>query len=281
MKRAFLAAFLAAGLTLTAQAGVVRSGFNAGTLGRTDDASSASKPLGFSGAINFGGNTYNKVFDNNGNVTFDAALSAFTPFGIGSLNRAIIAPFFADVDTRNTASGITAYGTGTVDGYGAFGVTWKDVGYYNQKADKLNTFQLVLIDRADTGAGNFDIEFNYDKIQWETGDSSGGINGLGGTSAGIGYANAPGQPVFELPGSGVSGSFLDSNSATGLIYGSNVGMNGRFIYHVRDGMVVCDVFTPIPEPATLGFGLALAGICVGGRFRSARRGSKAVVAGTN
>lgn len=282
MYRSFFAALIATGLTLTSQAGVVRSGFNAGSLGRTDDASSASRSLGFSSPINFGGGSYSKVFvNNNGNVTFDAALSAFTPFGIGSLNRAIIAPFFADVDTRNSASGMTAYGGGTVDGRQAFGVTWKDVGYYNQKADKLNSFQLVLIDRADTGAGNFDIEFNYDKIQWETGDGSGGINGLGGTSAGIGYANAPGQPVFELPGSGVAGSFVDSNLGAGLIYSSNVGIAGRFVYHVRDGVVVCENMTPIPEPATLGFGLALAGICMGGRFRTARRGSGLRSPGSN
>lgn len=272
MIRALLAAFIATGLTFTSHAGVVRSGFDAGSMGRNDDSSSASRSLGFSNTINFGGTSYSKLYvNNNGNVTFDAALSAFTPFGVGSLNRAIIAPFFADVDTRNSASGIATYGTSLVDGNEAFGVTWRDVGYYNRKADKLNSFQLVLINRPDTGAGNFDIEFNYDSIQWESGDGSGGVNGIGGTSAGIGYANAPGLAAFELPGSGVAGSFLDSNTTTGLIYNSNIGLNGRYLYHVRDGVVtMCGDLTPIPEPATAGFGLALAGICLGGRLRPAR-----------
>ncbi len=273
MKRALLAALAATGLALTSHAGVVRPGFDAASMGRNDDSSSASRPLGFSNPIHFGGTSYSKLFvNNNGNVTFDSPLSAFTPFGIGSLNRAIIAPFFADVDTRNAASGIAAYGSGFVDGYEAFGVTWKDVGYYNSKADKLNSFQLVLVNRPDTGAGNFDIEFNYDRIQWETGDGSGGVNGLGGTSAGIGYANAPALSAFEMTGSGVAGSFLDSNTTTGLIYSSNIGMNGRFLYQVRDGLIVAqDNISPIPEPATLGFGLALFGVCAGGRFRSAHR----------
>jgi hypothetical protein len=274
MKRTLLAALTASAFTLATHAGVVRSGFDAGSMGRNDDSSSAARPLGFSNAINFGGSSYTRAFvNNNGNITFDAALSAFTPFGLGSLNRAIIAPFFADVDTRNAASGIATYGTSFVDGYEAFGVTWKDVGYYNRGADKLNSFQLVLINRPDTGAGNFDIEFNYDRIQWETGDRNGGVGGLGGTSAGVGYANAPGLAAFELPGSGVAGSFLDSNTATGLIYSSNVGVNGRFLYRVRDGVVVTcapPAPSPIPEPTTAVFGLALFGVCVGRRFRRGR-----------
>jgi hypothetical protein len=38
--------------------------------------------------------------------------------------------------------------------------------------DKLATFELLLVDRSDTGAGNFDVEFNYDTVQWETGDAA-------------------------------------------------------------------------------------------------------------
>jgi len=61
-----------------------------------------------------------------------------------------------------------------------------------------------------SGVGNFDIEYNYNKNQWETGDASGGNNSLGGTSAHMGYSNGSGNPgtSFELPGSGTPGSFL-------------------------------------------------------------------------
>ncbi|MCK7490428.1 MAG: hypothetical protein MZW92_00410 [Comamonadaceae bacterium] len=67
--------------------------------------------------------------------------------------------------------------------------TWIDVGYFSTAADKLNSFQLILTDRSDTGAGNFDIEFNYDRILWETGGAGGGVNGFGGTSAAAGYTD--------------------------------------------------------------------------------------------
>ena len=124
--------------------------------------------IGFS--INFFSNAYSQLFvNNNGNVTFNSAQSDYTPSGLGGgySGQAIIAPFFADVDTRGEGSGLTSYGTGSYAGNIAFGVTWPAVGYYEEGTDKLNTFQLILVDRADVGAGDFDIYFNYDQIQWE------------------------------------------------------------------------------------------------------------------
>jgi hypothetical protein len=200
--------------------------------------------------------------NNNGNVTFNAPLGTFTPFNLGTTTVPIIAPFFADVDTRNLASGITAYGPGTVNGRPAFGVTWPAVGFFASNANALNTFQVVLIDRSDTGAGNFDIEFNYDQIQWETGQASGGnAQGLGGNSARAGFANGSGT-FFEIPGSAVNGAFLDGslfniNGTTGgLIASSNIGVPGRWLFTVRDGQVV----TEVPEPATLVTFGAVAGL---------------------
>ncbi len=269
MKLPLLAVLAATSLMSELSAGVVRSGFESASLGRNDDSSSIARSLEFSSAINFGGTSFTELYvNNNGNVTFTSPLSAFTPFGLASLNRAVIAPFFADVDTRHAASGVTTYGTGAVDGHAAFGVTWKDVGYYNKKSDKLNSFQLVLIDRPDTGSGNFDFEFNYDKIQWEAGDASRGASGLGGTTASIGFAFPDGDSVFQLGGSGAGGSFLDANSATGLIYNTRGGTNGRYLYQVRSGEVLPP--TPIPEPASIVFGLALVAVCASGRRRRAR-----------
>ena len=74
---------------------------------------------------------------------------------------------------------MVTYGVDTVNGHPAFGVDYENVGYYGTHTDKLNSFQLILIDRSDTGiAGAFDIEFDYDKVQWEAGDASNGIDGL-------------------------------------------------------------------------------------------------------
>jgi hypothetical protein len=63
--------------------------------------------------------------------------------------------------------------------------SWSAAGFDTRR----NSFQIVLLDRSDTGTRNFDIELNYDKVEWETADSNGGVNGLGGYAAQAGYAN--------------------------------------------------------------------------------------------
>jgi hypothetical protein len=229
-------------------AGAVRPGFNQNDLAANDDGSTDQVPIGFT--INFFGAEYSDLYvNNNGNVTFDDSLSTFTPFPITTTGVKIIAPFFADVDTRGAGSDIVRYsfGTDTVNGRPAFGVNWVNVGYFNEKTDKLNSFQLVLIDRSDIGAGDFDIEFNYDRIEWETGDASDGVDGLGGSSARAGYANGL-DATIELPGSAVNGAFLDANLQTGLVYSSlNSDEPGRYVFRVRNGVV-----TDLPPIANAG-----------------------------
>jgi hypothetical protein len=246
--RSLLAALLVCALALVGSSAmasgpnavITNANCQATELAANDDGSSPNVALPF--AINFFGNTYSSLWvNNNGNVTFDGPLSEFTPSPILSEQTPIIAPFWADVDTRGTGSGTTHYGSisagaAEVGGHQAFCVNWIGVGYFGSHTDKLNSFQLVLIDRSDTGAGNFDIEFNYDQVQWETGDASGGSGGLGGSSARVGYSNGT-TSSFELPGSAVNGAFLDSNMATGLI-NNNVNsplQPGRYVFPVRNG----------------------------------------------
>src|SRR5262249_8171730 len=144
---------------------------------------------------------------------FLSGLSQFTPNGLATgVGQPMIAPFFADVDTEGAGSGLVKYGTDIVNGFAAFGVEWPAVGYFFSHVAKLNTFELILINRSDTGAGNFDIEFNYNVVQWETGDASGGSNGLGGTSVAVGYSNGlsgASNVFFQLPGSLVNGALID------------------------------------------------------------------------
>jgi hypothetical protein len=246
-------------------------GFQTNILARNDDGSTGQVALPFT--ANFFGVNFNSLYvNNNGNVTLDQPLGTYTPFDLNSTATQIIAPFFADVDTRNLASGVTTYGVGTFGGRTTFGVDWfhnpddntdPGVGYYGSHADKLNSFQLLLVDRSDTGAGNFDIVFNYRQIQWETGDASGGSGGLGGASARAGFSNGTGDPgsFFEIPGSAVNGAFLDSNATTGLIHTSNIDVAGRWVFQARNG----DVLPPtVPEPSSLAMcaigGLSLIGI---------------------
>src|SRR4051794_19825536 len=213
---------------------------NTNVLPANDDGSTGSVALPFT--VNFFGNEHSSLFvNNNGNVTFDSSMSTYTPFGLtaGGIPE-VIGPFFGDVDTRGTGSDLVHYGATTFGGRQAFCVNWDGVagvGYYSNGTDKLNKFQLLLVDRSDSGAGNFDIIFNYDQIQWETGGASGGSDGRGGYSAHVGYSNGSGDTgtFFELPGSGINGALLDSN-ASGLIHDSRNSVTpGRYIFSVRNG----------------------------------------------
>ena len=213
--------------------------FSQNSIPANDDGSSALLPLGFS--VNFFGKNRNSVYvNNNGNVTFDAALQTYTPFGLEGTRREIIAAFFADVDTRPVGSKLVTYGRSVINDRPAFGVNYLNVGYYNEHLDKYNSFQLILIDRSDTGAGNFDIEFNYARISWETGDASGGVNGFGGVSASVGWSNGSGDPgtSWELPGSMVPGSFLDSSSRALINTRYNSKTVGRYQFRARDGILI-------------------------------------------
>ena len=238
-----------------------RAGFNGTALPANDDGSSPQTALGFT--ANYYGSNYMSAFvNNNGNLTFDTSLSEFTPFGLTTnLGTPIIAAFFADVDTRGAGSGLTRYGTGIVDGRVAFGATWDGVGYFIGRADKLNSFQLLLINRGDTGDGNFDIEFNYNSIQWESGSASGGTNGLGGNSARAGFSAGTGVPgtFAELAGSGVNGAFLDSGPNSLAAGSLNSGVAGRYVFTVRNGAVITPTLTT-PAPAGLLAGLLGAGL---------------------
>ncbi|HUP87240.1 MAG TPA: nidogen-like domain-containing protein [Acidimicrobiales bacterium] len=211
-------------------------------LAANDDGSTAQQNLGFS--INFFGKSYDKLYvGNNGYVTFDAPSSTYTPYSMASATAPIIAPFFADVDTRGQGSLVTYSfgGAPAANGEPAyFCVDFVNVDYYNAlatgHASKLNSFQLLLIDRSGAPGGrpgDFDIVFNYDKVVWETGDASGGSAGLGGLSARVGYSN--GNPTYstEVAGSGTNGALLDGGS-TALVSGSlNSSQPGRYIFPVR------------------------------------------------
>lgn len=234
-----------------ATATTIVSGFNGNSLAANDDLSTSQVMIGF--AVNFfGTNTSSLYVNNNGNLTFTQPLSHFTPFGLGSTLTLgfgpIIAPFFADVDTR--VGNVATYGTGTFNGDAAFGANWPNVGYFSGHTNKLNNFQTLLVDRVDTGAGNFDIYFNYGQIQWETGDASRGQNGLGGDCAAVGYTNglSGAQNVsFNWPGSLVCNSFLDGGTAP-LIHATNDNTPGQLYFQVRNGNVVSP--SPVPEPGT-------------------------------
>lgn len=217
----------------------------ANQLATTDDGNSVNVDLtGIFGAagLNFFGSSYTSVWvNNNGNVTFGQSLSTYTPGGLtNAAGIPIIAPFWADVDTRggtnlpptpggnSTGANRVFYDVDVANGI--FTVTWDDVGYYSSATDKLNAFQLQFIKRGDEG--NFDIVFRYENINWTTGNASGGAGGLGGTVARAGWNNGAGT-FFELPQSGNQGEILDLPATDG-----NTGVDGLWVFHVIDGLIV-------------------------------------------
>jgi len=226
------------------------AGFLSNTLARNDDGSTGCVDIGFD--VDFFGAVFSCLFvNNNGNITFDTNLSTFTPFDLTSTGRQIIAPFFGDVDTRSAGSPVT-YGQDVVNGRPAFAANWIDVDCFSSSSSRdsniRNSFQLVIIDRSDIAPKDFDFEFNFDKIAWESGQASGSnFDCLGGVSARVGFSDGTGDPdtFFELPGSAVNGAFLDNGPAdTALILNSlNSDVDGRYLFTVRSGQV-----SPEPEP---------------------------------
>jgi hypothetical protein len=254
-------AIVVSATALAANAGAIRDSalFNTNSIPANDDGSSLQTNLGF--AVNINGTSYSSVYvNNNGNITFAAPLDTYTPTGITTSSRPIIAPFWADVDTRGTSSNLTRYSSGTLNGANVFGVNWIGVGYFNSQSDKLNSFQLILTDR---GAGNFSIEFNYDQILWETGGASQGVNGFGGSPARVGYTIGTGAAV-ELAGSGITRAFLDSGPSGTRLIGNSIGSSvlGRYIFNAQGGVITpSEPPTGVPLPGSLALlGLGLIGM---------------------
>ncbi len=219
------------------------AGFGESSMPRLDDSPSLFIDLTavMPGGLNFFGTTYTGLFLNyNGSVTFGTALEEYTPTAItATSNIPIIAPFWADTDTRGGATGASPGGTSTGsnlvwydldDTSHTFTATWDDVGYFSQHLDKLNAFQLQLV--AVGTSGDFDITFRYESINWTTGDASGGDGGLFGQVAVAGYSSGDGENFFQLEQSGNQAAMLALPTA------SNGSTPGLFSFSIRQGVPV-------------------------------------------
>lgn len=220
--------------------------FGLSTLGPNDDSSSGPVDFEFC----FFEQRFSRLWvNNNGNVSFNGPLATYTPFYPS--NIPMLAPFFADVDTRGPGSGLVQYGVGHIGATPVFVANWLDVGYYQKHTELRNNFQLVIFALS---GGDFDIEFNYGAMGWETGDASNGHGGHGGQSAMVGYSNGAGD-TYSLPGSLVPGSFIDGSPRELRTVHINTNVPGRILIECRD----CQgSLNETPEPS----GLSLAGLAI-------------------
>ncbi|MDP4724611.1 MAG: gliding motility-associated C-terminal domain-containing protein [Crocinitomicaceae bacterium] len=208
-----------------------------------DDGSTGLIPIPFT--FNLYGQAYNSLYiNNNGNVTFTGPLSTFSATAFPSVGNAIVAPFWADVDTRNGNGQVLYKITPT-----AVYVNWVDVGYYAFHGDKLNTFQLIITNGSDPVIDGGNVAFCYQNMDWTTGDASQGVNGFGGVPATCGANKGDGLAYFLIsrfdhPGNDFDGALGNPDGIDWLDYKSFAfdASNGGNIPPIPEGIASCDTF---------------------------------------
>jgi len=180
-----------------------------------DDGSTGLIPIPFSFCL-YGSNYTSMYINNNGNVTFDVPYSTFSAVGFPSASYVMVAPFWADIDTRGIGSVWYKVSPTSVH------ITWEDCGYFNVHTDKRVTFSLIITDGTDPeiGVGN-NVAFCYQNMDWTTGDASSGVAGFGGVPATVGCNKGDGAAFvqfgrFDSPGTAYFGPYATNNQVSWL-----------------------------------------------------------------
>jgi hypothetical protein len=182
---------------------------------RNDDWSTDTVTLPFN--FCFYGDTITKLFiNNNGNISFGSPCSTFTANSFPDTTFRMVAPIWSDVDTRDSIlSGVVYFKI--FSNYMV--VQWDSVGYYDSHADRRNTYQLIISDgNTSPLPEQKNIGFCYKKMEWTTGDVSGGVGGLGGTPATVGVNYGDGVNYLQI------GLYNDSTYNYDGPYGANDGV---------------------------------------------------------
>ncbi|MGH9406707.1 MAG: nidogen-like domain-containing protein [Terriglobia bacterium] len=214
---------------------IMTGGGNAANVGGSANDDGFDGPINLPFSLNFFGTTYNQFYaNNNGNISFNDGIPAFTPTGPTGATEPLISPYFGDVDTRNSASGLMYVNTSNPH---QVIVTWDSVGYYDSNADKLNSFQLVLNDPNTVPSGEGVIGFFYGQMQWEVGDDSGGTDGL---CAGTSFTDGTCTPAAVGFGDGAgNGQILEGSINPGI----SSTVNDKYVW-----FDVNSSGTPVPVP---------------------------------
>ena len=207
------------------------AGFGSGVLPGNDDGSSAEIDIGaaFPRGLPYFGQTYRSIYvNNNGSITFGGATGLFTPQLFPQTGNRMIAPFWADVDTR-TGGRPARNGVYWDLRPGQLVVTWYRVGFYPNDDSRQNTFQLIITSNEILDQDNlWRVEIRYGRLEWTTGGASGGSGGFGGTPAQAGFDAGDGRTFVILPGSG-------SRAVLNLAQTSNVGFPGIWVINIYQG----------------------------------------------
>jgi len=296
---AFAGATLMTGLGGTA-------GYGTNCMPPNDDGSSPAGTPGlditpaFPNGIHFYSGTYTTTWiNNNGNISFNSAIPTYTSDAFPGAPQPMIAPYWADVDTRGTTfcdnpgypdgegypAGATCMNPASNGVWwsitpGQLVVTWDQVGYFQCHPTPVMTFQMILSSAASCGGSttgmDFDIEFRYATCGWEAGDASGGTNGFcpPGTvgtlctpaQAGFDSAQVPDTNYASLPMSQMAGI------STELCTGSNLTppQPGVWQFVVRGGAIMC----PTAGQACM---TSMPGICAAGALQCTATGSTTCV----
>lgn len=293
--------------------------FGTNCLGPNDDGYAGPidiTPVFGAGGVQFFSSNHTQMYVNtNGNVSFSGPVPTYTPEAFPVAAQPMIAPYWADVDIRNVGGTCM----GPVGGTGPAPachdpstngiwwhldvpnqrvvVTWHEVGYYNCHNDLRMTFQLILTAAPGTscamgGGSDFDVEFRFTQCEWNTGDASGGTNGLAtpqmcisplpflppqcpfdptamcdamgmcqGVAAQSGFDAGNSTDFVEIPNSRMN------NIHTHLCGDSNVGMTGVWRFQIRSGVVVC------PD-AGMACSTGMDGVCADGITRCVGMGTE-------
>lgn len=217
------------------------------SMSRNDDSSSGQIGLGFD--FCFYEQTKSAVYiNNNGNLSFSGPFGSFTSTGFPVNGFDMIAPFWADVDTRNTAGANTNlvwHKFVDMNGDNAndtLVVTWDAVGYYSNQNDRFNTFQVAISGIRNAfggpnGLGGLNAAFSYGDMNWTTGSASGGVGGFGGTAATVGINNGDGINFDQIGRFDHAGFDYNGNGLAGELSGVNY-LSGRdYFFDACNGIV--------------------------------------------
>ncbi|MGE3107222.1 MAG: nidogen-like domain-containing protein [Phycisphaerales bacterium] len=227
-----------------------------------DDGSSGLIDIGFTYCFYNQGRTQLYI-NNNGNVSFSGPFTSFTSTGFPVNGFDMVAPFWADVDTRNQTDNpdtnlvwhrqIDLNSDGAAD---LFAVTWDSVGWYSGQNGQRNTFQLLISADPNFFGANLNTAFSYGRMDWTTGQASGG-GPFGGTPATVGANRGNGVDFSQL------GRFDHAGADWDGAFGNNDGVdfleNRAFFF---DG---CAGDVPAPGAAAL---LGLGGLLAARRRRA-------------